>query len=365
MEIELIEAATTEIAEYNQTEAALTELRERMAGVEYEVTTVKGMAVAKADRAEVRGLRTALEAKRKEIKGPALEHCRLIDAEAKRITIELLKLEEPIDAQIKIEEARKEVEREARELAERQRITAIHERIAAIREYVALALSCRTSERVQSLQDKLAEIDTSTGFDEFQTEAAEVQRVAGQRVEEILTEKLADEAEKERIKAEQARIKAEQQAEAARLKAERAELEAQRAAQVAAAQAAQARIDEANAAIAQEREAFERTIAVTRASWSAVLDDPVEPVVAKQDAPVLDTPAPAAPEILTATLPVEPAVEPPKEPAVQAVAQVVAQPSDDEIITALATHYGVTEIAAIGWILEMDYFTLNRKFKSR
>ena len=269
MEIELIEAATTEIAEYNQTEAALADLRNRMANVEYDVTTVKGMAVAKADRAEVRGLRTALEATRKEIKGPALEHCRLIDAEAKRITAELLKLEEPIDQQIKAREAVLEAEREARELVERQRITAIHERIAAIREYVALALACRTSERIQSLQDKLAAIDTSTGFDEFQTEAADAQKAAGQRVEEILTEKLAEEAEKERIKVEQARVKAEQLAEAARLKTERDELDAQRARQAAEAQAAQDRL-------AEERAAFERQVADARASLVAVLEDPVE-----------------------------------------------------------------------------------------
>ena len=107
MEIELIEQATNEIAEYNPVEAGLVELRSRLENVSYDVTTTKGMAVAKADRAEVRALRTSLEAKRKEIKAPAIAHCKLIDEEAKRITAELLKLETPIDEQIKKEENRK------------------------------------------------------------------------------------------------------------------------------------------------------------------------------------------------------------------------------------------------------------------
>jgi len=86
MNIEMIEQASNEIAEYSKTEAGLAELRSRLANVAYDVTTVKGLAIAKADRAEVRGLRTGLEAMRKSIKAPALAHCKLIDAEAKRIT---------------------------------------------------------------------------------------------------------------------------------------------------------------------------------------------------------------------------------------------------------------------------------------
>ena len=81
-EITMIERGS-EISEYNQTEAGLADLRARMANVEYDVSTIKGMDIAKKDRAEVRGLRTGLEAMRKQIKAPALAHCQLIDAEAK------------------------------------------------------------------------------------------------------------------------------------------------------------------------------------------------------------------------------------------------------------------------------------------
>lgn len=115
----------TAIAEYSATEAALGELKQRLQGAKYEVTTTAGMDTARKDRRELVTLRTSLEAKRKEIKAPALAHCKLIDDEAKRITGELVALEQPIDAQIKAEEDRK-----AAILAEKKRLEA--ERVATI-----------------------------------------------------------------------------------------------------------------------------------------------------------------------------------------------------------------------------------------
>jgi hypothetical protein len=128
------ESMTTSIAEYSPTEAALAGLRERYEGSTYDVTTRTGMATAKEERAELRGWRTALEEERVRIKAPALERCREIDAEAKRITRELVALESPIDAVIKIEEGRKEATRKAREEAEAK---AEAERVAAAEAAVA------------------------------------------------------------------------------------------------------------------------------------------------------------------------------------------------------------------------------------
>lgn len=122
------------IAEYSQTAAALADLRQRHAGVVYDVTVSKEMKLAKEARAELRGLRTSLEKTRVEIKAPALERCRLIDAEAKRITGELVALEEPIDVQIKAEEARAETARLEKLEAERLRVEAIQHKIQAIRD---------------------------------------------------------------------------------------------------------------------------------------------------------------------------------------------------------------------------------------
>ena len=103
------------ITEYSNTEAALIVLRERYEGVSFMVDVPAGMKEAREARGEIRGYRVDLEKLRKDIKAPALEHCRAIDSEAKRITEELTALEQPIAEQIKAVEARKEAERQAEE----------------------------------------------------------------------------------------------------------------------------------------------------------------------------------------------------------------------------------------------------------
>ena len=273
MNIEMIEQASNEIAEYSKTEAGLAELRSRLENVTYDVTTVKGLAVAKADRAEVRGLRTGLEAMRKSIKAPALAHCKLIDAEAKRITDELLKLETPIDEVIKLREAELEAERAAREAAEKARVMAITDRIAGIRQYIELAASSRTAARVDDLLTKLSLISLAD-FAEFSDDAAAAHMDAMKRVAEILTEKTDQEAE-------QARIKAEQEAQAAALKAEReafaaeqakAKAEAYRLAAIATAEAAKqdAKVAAAQAALDAQRAEHEAEVQrATQASLDA------------------------------------------------------------------------------------------------
>ena len=121
------------VAEYTKTALALAELRQRLAGKVYALQTVAGDKEARADRLELVRLRTSLEAKRKELKAPALERSRLIDAEAKRIEGEILALEGPIDAQIRADERRREEERAARAAAEAARVAALRKRIEYLR----------------------------------------------------------------------------------------------------------------------------------------------------------------------------------------------------------------------------------------
>lgn len=122
------------VAEYKTTTAALSKLRNQYGGVLFDVKTPKGMKEAKAARKVVREYRTSLETKRKEIKAPALQRCRDIDDEAKLITAELRKLEDPIDEQIKAEEQRKQREKEEAEHRERERVEKIKANIDAIRQ---------------------------------------------------------------------------------------------------------------------------------------------------------------------------------------------------------------------------------------
>lgn len=123
----------TQIAEYSETQHAIAELRQRYQGVVVDVSTTKGLKEAKAITFELRTLRTTLEKKRKELAAPLIARKALVDDEAKRITAEIRALEEPIDAQIKAEEARKQAEELARLEAERQRVENIAKAIDEIR----------------------------------------------------------------------------------------------------------------------------------------------------------------------------------------------------------------------------------------
>ena len=260
-QIKEVPSIVTEIAEYSQTAAALSDLRHRYAGVAFNVTTTKGMDEAKKARQEVKGYRTALEAKRKEIKAPALERCRLIDDEAKTITSALLELEEPIDQQIKAEEARKEAEKAAKAEAERNRVARHHAVIQDLRGIPADVASA-TAEEVLKAFNELAALDITSSLEEFQGQAQLAKDETLDKLREMHDAAVANEAE-------QARIKSEQEAEAARIAAERAELAKLRAEQEARDREAAAIRAEQERKDREAREAVEREQAAKLAAERA------------------------------------------------------------------------------------------------
>ncbi len=210
-----------QITEYSATTAALAELRTRYASP-FDVATSKGMALAKEARAVVRGYRVALDKLRVELKAPALERTRLIDAEAKRITAELLNIEEPIDRQIKAEEQRKEEEKAAKAKAEAERVATIQARINAIRNR-ANAVANKSAAEIRAALEQTHALDIAPlDFAEFLPDAIKALDETLDTLKNLLIERVAFEEE-------QARLQAEREAEAARLQAEREELEQLRA----------------------------------------------------------------------------------------------------------------------------------------
>ena len=201
------------IVEFSPTAAALADLARRYHGRVYQVDTPAGMKAAIAGRRELRELRTAIEARRAELKAPILERGRLIDAEAKRITAHLAALEDPIDDQIKAEERRAEQEREAAPARERARLAAIDQRIAWVRERPVAAARMRTAAELQAELDGLRAVPI--GREHYAEKLDEAGTVHGEAVEAIEA-MLARARERE---AEEARL-AEQRAELARQEAE-------------------------------------------------------------------------------------------------------------------------------------------------
>lgn len=202
----------TQIQEYSATEAALSGLAEKYKGVVYDVTKKEDMAAAKAARNEIRGYRTALEAKRVEIKAPALERCRLIDAEAKRITAALESLENPIVAQIKVEEDRIAAEKAEAERVLRERVEAIQERMKAMRE-LPMATFNSTIEQLQEYIVALeSQVIDSESFGDFMEDAEHLKAQTLTTLKANLEGKKAAIAEAERIKAEREELERQQAA---------------------------------------------------------------------------------------------------------------------------------------------------------
>lgn len=262
---------STAIQEYSKTDAALADLAGRFKGMVYDVTTPTGMQEAKTARAEIRGYRVDLEKVRVEIKAPALERCRLIDAEAKRITAVLVELEDPIDQHIKSEERRKE--REAMEAAmEKQRaLDAIRARVDAIKQMPAACVG-RAAVEIDALVNSLLAQPIGADFGDFRVEAEDAKRATLSQMSAMLAGVRAQEAEAERInteRAELARLRADQ---AARESESRARLEAEERAAREARAAEEARHQAERDRLRAASEAQEATARELQRKENDVLD---------------------------------------------------------------------------------------------
>ena len=277
-QIKDIPTVVTEIAEYSQTAAALADLRHRFLGIAFNVATTKGLDEAKKARQEVKGYRTALEAKRKEIKAPALERCRLIDDEAKTITAALLEIEEPIDQQIKAEEARKEAEKAAKAEAERQRVAAIRTQIDTIKNHAAFAVG-KSADAILKILSGVEGFEIGEDFQEFKPEAEQAKAETLDKIKALHEAQVQHESEQARIAAERAeltRLRAEaeareREAAAARAEQERKDREARAEQERKDREAREAVEREQAAKMATERAAHEAELRKQREAQEAEL----------------------------------------------------------------------------------------------
>jgi len=194
---------TVEVVEYSQTNAALAALRQKYSVVP-DANTEEGYAWVKAGIKELTGLRTSLEAARKREKEPHLQAGRILDAEAKRITEELVKLEDPMKAAKK--EVDDRVERERQE-----RIARLQLKVDAIKA-MPTQVRGKSSDEISAMLDRVGEIDASHDYYDLTKEAVEARQNAMDELTQMLTDRLAFEAaEEDRKKAEAARAEMERQ----------------------------------------------------------------------------------------------------------------------------------------------------------
>lgn len=263
-----IEKVQTALATFDRTEAGLQALRDQYTNVVYPVATAEGLKDAKAARRAIREPRIATEDVRKEAKKPILELGRQLDAKAKHITEELLKLEDPIDRQIKAEESRKQQEI----YDENMRIIRIKERIHDIGLLVP-KMAGQTTTEIQRQIDAMRAHDLTEWAEEFIVEAEKLREQTVQALQRLHAGAVAQEqaaaVEAARIAAERTELEnlrreaAERQAaEEARITAERIEREAQAA---EAGRAEKARLDRIAAEERAAMESIEKAEAESRA----------------------------------------------------------------------------------------------------
>ncbi len=374
---------TTAIAEYSPTSAALADIATRMAKVVYDVSTPAGMAAAKADRAEVRDLRVALEKKRVEIKAPALTRCREIDTEAARITAELLKFETPPDNAIKAEECRIEAERQAKVDAEIARVAALNERIAELRGNQMLTPMSGSKLIAEHLSDLVA-LPVDESFGDLLDRAKVAKAEGTDRLTKLLETALANDKESARLLAERAELDRQRAEQDARDKIERDRVAAETAVankkladERAAFEAEQAErrrvaaIEENNRRAIAEREQAERNaenerIAAVQRAAQEVIDKANRELEARQQAE-RDTQANREREEREAVEAQERAEKEAREIAERkAVADAEYQrklnfkPTVSEIIAVLCDHYQRDATVVDGW-LRAAYSTKAKK----
>jgi hypothetical protein len=340
MSTELTEV-TKAVAEFDRVGAGLAELSKQYKGVVYEVTTPKGMDDAKAARLAVREPRYEIERIRKAAKAPILALGKKLDTEAARITSELLKLEEPIDQQIKAEEERKEREKQAKIEAEQKRVTDLQERVAELRGCQALTPSAGSAFIAQHIAD-LEKLPVDESLQEFEQQGADAKAAGLARLRELHAAALTHEAETARIKAEREELARLRKAEEERQAAERARLaEVERVSRVAR----EAEAAKQAAELKKEREAQAAETARLRAEQEAeakrLADAQAELARMQEEIRKAQEPPPAPP--------------PPPPAPVSRRGVAVPVPKAGELIDVLSKHYRAKPDTIIDWLRAIDW----------
>jgi len=344
----------------SETEKTLRELAGKYASIT-EVKDKAGREQAHNATMSLVRARTSIKKVADEAREDAKRFNAAVIAEERRLTAivepEEKRLKALRDAWDEAEEKRKEAEA----AAERARLLAISEKIAGLRNYLTLASQCRSSERVQSLFDKLAvEETTAEVYAEFEAEATQAKAETLARIKPVLEAKQAEEAARE---AEQRRIEAERLAAA---EAQRAAAEAQRQADEAAAKLAaeRAEFERQQRELAEQQAAFRRQQEEAAAASQAA-------AVAAENPPAVQAQWPDADGVVE----VEPDAQPERIPGIDDVADVedlaslttattaapapyIARPTDAAILAGLAAHFGVPQAVALNWLYDMDLDSL-------
>lgn len=218
------------LSQFKETEVTLIGLADKYRNVAFNVTTTKGMAEAKAARADIRDNGRLFVTKAAErIKGEVNDLKRVMSTEVDRLVAIVKPHEDAIDAQIKAEETRKAEEKAERERIEAERISGHQANLTKLAGYAAQAegRSAADIERAIAFVNSIAIGDE---WQEFKEQAERTKHSCLDALNKLLaTEKMREEAMRAAQELEAQR--AELAAQAAELKRQQEAILSQRVAQ--------------------------------------------------------------------------------------------------------------------------------------
>jgi colicin import membrane protein len=208
--VTLFDAATA-IASFKQTEADLTALAAKHETEVFDVSTTKGLNVAKEVRRTFKDIRLAIEKTRSEKKADALAFGKKLDDHAKKLQATIAAAEKNADDQIKAEEKRKADERDAELKAEQEQIARENALLDSIRDVPLLAVG-DSADAISDVLENLrgASLDSLTGKAHERGVMLKAKSIAA--LETILAGARASEAETKRKTDQEAQERAEREA---------------------------------------------------------------------------------------------------------------------------------------------------------
>ena len=224
------------VVKFEVTEAAISQLAIESKDITFD--TPKAYEAGRLQIAKLRDLRGAIEEKRVDLKAPALEFGRKVDAVAKHLTSLIKVIEDPLQAARKaVDEAAAKAKRDA----ERAELIALEEQQKKDREAAeAKAKAERDAEEARLAEQRKKLAEDQARIDEANKAIAEQQRLERERLD---AEKAAVEVDKRKIADQQAANERAERERQDAARAEQAKIDAKRRADEETARLAEMRPD--------------------------------------------------------------------------------------------------------------------------
>lgn len=201
------EAKTAEVVLYDKQRAGLAALKVKYRDkdgnvIKYEVAKTEGLALARKGRAELRGLYVDLEKSRKDQGEDARKFIKNLNLAASELDAEIRSMFDPIDKQIKEQEALIEKQREEKKQAEQKRKDDIHAKIDELKAPSTISSLSTSAEILPILEDRKKLVLNDDEYAEFVGDAHQVLSSVITLLGNLLDMAMEKEKEEARLKAE-------------------------------------------------------------------------------------------------------------------------------------------------------------------